>query len=98
MHIYKQIYVIYLYIFISAIKINAVGMSDIAEGFAFSYVGLSMWEYVDSGFHVSFSCSILFIVVCSRMITIMSLCLICSGVNKRYTYMYIYMCMCTCFS
>mmetsp|Transcript_13464 Transcript_13464/g.13026 ORF Transcript_13464/g.13026 Transcript_13464/m.13026 type:complete len:890 (-) Transcript_13464:90-2759(-) len=67
-----------------AIKINAVGMSDIAEGFAFSYVGLSMWEYVDSGFHIYFSCSILFIVVFSRLITIMSLCLICSSVNKRF--------------
>lgn len=67
-----------------AIKINAVGMSDIAEGFAFSYVGLSMWEYVDTGFHINFSLSILFVVVASRLITITSLCIIASSVNKRF--------------
>ena len=35
------------------IQVASVALSDIAEGFAFSYVGLSMWEYTDDGgFHL----------------------------------------------
>ena len=58
--------------------------ADIAEGFAFSYVGLSMWEYVDDGFHVQFSLFILFVVIASRLITILFLCLVCKLFSKSF--------------
>ena len=35
------------------IKVASVALSDIAEGFAFSFVGLSMWCYTDDGGIVS---------------------------------------------
>ena len=57
---------------------------DIAEGFAFSYVGLSMWEFVDDGFHIQFSVFILFVVIASRLITILVLCCICKLFSKNF--------------
>lgn len=57
---------------------------DIAEGFAFSYVGLSMWEYVDDGFHIQFSLFIMLVVIVSRLITILALCSICSCFCKSF--------------
>ena len=53
-------------------------VADIAEGFAFSYVGLSMWAYIDDGFHIEFSMFILAVVVACRFVTVLVLCFICS--------------------
>ena len=53
-------------------------VADIAEGFAFSYVGLSMWAYIDDGFHIEFSMFILAVVIACRFVTVIVLCFICS--------------------
>ena len=53
-------------------------VTDIAEGFAFSYVGLSMWAYIDDGFHIEFSMFMLAVVIACRFVTVIVLCFICS--------------------
>lgn len=67
------------------IKISSVALSDIAEGFAFSYVGLSMWEYTDDGgFHFVFSGMILGIVVGARLLTIVVLACVCARAFRGF--------------
>jgi sodium/hydrogen exchanger 8 len=67
------------------IKISSVALSDIAEGFAFSYVGLSMWEYTDDGgFHFAFSGMILAIVVGARLVTIAFLAFLCTRMFRGF--------------
>ena len=67
------------------LKISSVALSDIAEGFAFSYVGLSMWEYTDDGgFHYAFSALILGIVVGARLLTIAVLACVCASLFRGF--------------
>ena len=43
-----------------------------------------MWEYVDDGFHIQFSLFILFVVIASRLITILVLCTVCTYSCKGF--------------
>lgn len=54
-------------------RISFVAISDIAEGFAFSYVGLSLWGVDSNELNILFSLYMLVVVVCCRFITIFSI-------------------------
>lgn len=56
-----------------ASKISFVSLSDAAEGFAFAYVGLSLWDVTKGPLHIEFALYMLFIVMCSRFLTIIGL-------------------------
>ena len=49
-------------------------MSDIAEGFAFSYVGLSLWAFASDDVNLFFTFYMLIVVIASRFITIIGMC------------------------
>jgi membrane-bound metal-dependent hydrolase YbcI (DUF457 family) len=51
-------------------------MSDIAEGFAFAYVGLSMWKYTSDYTSILFSLYMLLSIIIVRIIVIMGVCLL----------------------
>jgi len=61
-----------------ATKISFQSLSDIAEAFAFCYVGLSLWAYTSDNYSYIFSFYMLLVVVLSRIITIFTLCKICA--------------------
>lgn len=61
-----------------ATKISFQSLSDIAEAFAFCYVGLSLWAYTSDNYSYIFSFYMLLVIVFSRLITIFALCKICT--------------------
>jgi hypothetical protein len=60
-----------------ATRISFAGMSDIAEGFAFSYVGLSLWGFSLSEFDFVFAFYMLAVVMLARMVVIFGLFALC---------------------
>ncbi len=61
-----------------ATKISFQSLSDIAEAFAFCYVGLSLWAYTSDNYSYIFSFYMLVVIVLSRVLTIYTLCRICA--------------------
>ena len=55
-----------------ATRISFGAISDIAEGFAFSYVGLSLWKYTGQ-FNFLFASYMLVVVIMSRVVTVYGL-------------------------
>ncbi len=61
-----------------ATRISFAGMSDIAEGFAFSYVGLSLWGFdLMTEFDFQFAAYMLAVVVFARVFTVLGLFCLC---------------------
>eukprot|EP01038_Epipyxis_sp_PR26KG_P007187 gene7187-9800_t len=56
-----------------ASRISIAAMSEIAEGFAFAYVGLSLWGFKLNDWKIIFAFYMLLIVICARIITILGL-------------------------
>lgn len=61
-----------------ATRISFAGISEIAEGFAFSYVGLSLWVYENDQINFVFSFYMLVVVIVARLVTVLGLFKICS--------------------
>lgn len=52
-----------------ATRLSASSLSEIAEGFAFSYVGLSFWGYAQHDFHKVFAVYMIAVVLLARAVT-----------------------------
>lgn len=52
-----------------ATRLSAASLSEIAEGFAFSYVGLSFWGYAQHDFHKVFAAYMIAVVLLARAVT-----------------------------
>jgi hypothetical protein len=65
-------------------KVTLSSMSDIAEGFAFAYVGLSLWGFTKESFHISFSVFMLATVFVSRCVTIFGLCYVLTPFSSEF--------------
>jgi sodium/hydrogen exchanger-like protein 6/7 len=65
-------------------KLSFNAISDIAEGFAFAYVGLSMWQYTSKDMSLLFSVYMLCIIILVRVFTIMTLCYVCKPFNSDF--------------
>jgi NhaP-type Na+/H+ or K+/H+ antiporter len=61
-----------------ATRISFAGISEIAEGFAFSYVGLSLWTYDDPQINILFSVYMMVVVLLARTLGFLALFKLCS--------------------
>ena len=61
-----------------ATRISFAGISEIAEGFAFSYVGLSLWVYESTQLNILFSVYMIIVVLGARLLSILLLFKVCS--------------------
>ncbi|KAJ1442725.1 hypothetical protein B484DRAFT_389873, partial [Ochromonadaceae sp. CCMP2298] len=61
-----------------ATRISFAGISEIAEGFSFSYVGLSLWAYGGDQLNITFGVYMLMVVILARLVTILGLFYACS--------------------
>lgn len=52
-----------------ATRLSAASLSEIAEGFAFSYVGLSFWSFAHNEFHKLYTVYMIVVVLSARAIT-----------------------------
>ena len=69
-----------------ATRVSFAAMSDVAEGFAFSYVGLSVWAINHTNLDISFALYMLLIVILSRGCTILGLFAICKLYFKSFKF------------
>ena len=67
-----------------ASKLGISAISDIAEGFAFAYVGLSMWEYTSDRVSLLFSLYMLVVLIMGRMICVFGICFFCQSLNEDF--------------
>lgn len=65
-----------------ATKVSFTSMSDLAEAFAFAYVGLSLWNFSTTNFCAIFALYMLVLVILCRFLTIFLLCYILRICNK----------------
>lgn len=56
-----------------ATKLSFSAISDIAEGFAFAYVGLSLWAFANREFHYLFAFYMVIVLILARLVTICGL-------------------------
>lgn len=54
-------------------QLSVIAISEISEGFAFSYVGLSLWDFVKRPININFAIYMLVIVIIARTIAIFGL-------------------------
>lgn len=67
-----------------ATRISFAGMADIAEAFAFSYVGLSLWGFdAAREFHFAFAFYMLAVVLLARCVTVFGLFFLCQRCRLR---------------
>lgn len=67
-----------------ATKLSISAMSDIAEGFAFSYAGLALWEFTGINFCLPFAAYMLMVVLLSRFVTIFTFCSLFRWCNSEF--------------
>jgi hypothetical protein len=65
-------------------KVTLSSLSDISEGFAFAYVGLSLWGFASESFHVPFAVYMLIVVIASRCATIFGMCWALKGLSDEF--------------
>eukprot|EP01032_Pedospumella_encystans_P008195 gene8195-9754_t len=65
-------------------RLSFAAISEVAEGFAFSYVGLSLWVYDEGDMNVAFAVYMLIVVLLARVITILGLFKVCSLCFKSF--------------
>lgn len=65
-------------------KLGLSAISDIAEGFAFAYVGLSLWEYTSDRVSLLFSLYMLVVLIVGRMICVFGICFVCRNLNDDF--------------
>lgn len=67
-----------------ATRISFAGISEIAEGFAFSYVGLSLWVYESAQMNILFSIYMIIVVIGARLLSILVLFKVCSYCSPSF--------------
>jgi NhaP-type Na+/H+ or K+/H+ antiporter len=65
-------------------KLSLCALADIAEGFSFAYVGLSMWQFTSDQTDIGFCIYMLMVVIAVRFFTIITICFILSLTNKHF--------------
>lgn len=66
-----------------ATKISFQSLSDVAEAFAFAYVGLSLWAFTSDDFNFPFAIYMLMIIIAGRFATILGIFAVCSLLADR---------------
>jgi sodium/hydrogen exchanger-like protein 6/7 len=59
-----------------ATKTYSAALAEIAEAFAFAYVGLSLWDVITTNYHFQFSFFMIAALAVSRLLTILVLCFV----------------------
>lgn len=67
-----------------ASRLSFAAMSEIAEGFAFAYVGLSLWVYRSNAFNFGFAFYMIFIVLTARFASVLILFYTCKHCFKSF--------------